>query len=566
MDENCGISEQSIGKTGSGVKVIAGEKRGSAEVEERTGLGHKRVKMRDLVSVLRAEVSLFTDMKFSIYEKTEMGTSKLVTDPAFSLIDLNANIVASSNATTSCVEETNKMASLGKKGNGRDGDFMKSKGFALDLNAEDVSSSINHESSYPCKTSAYLKSKDDFECASSVGPLDENESMRIWNEMKQNGFLSHTHGGAPMPKMQGRKSKTDGMKKKIELAKKERVDRFAKIAAPSGLLNGLNPGIINHVRNSKQVHSIIEALVKSEKRENAHSRSKVPSNQTKWGLKDHNERKKDQENLDGPGASRFNPAVEDLPGDTCTSGYLTSLNKSISLNSVFTGGDGGSCMVAGKMVYHPNPNIGIEDDALALKLSSSTTIASDNTSSLSNEESANLASVNSLSIKAANVASQWLELLHQDIKGRLAALRRSKKRVRAVIHTEFPCLFSREFTSNQENSSYDTQSTSIGHVDNANAHAHRGRWTALFDQMDRALSEEEGQLESWLNQVRQMQQQCEQGLQKYGALLHQLAILQNDCRLEKAESSETDLAVRAAAASIYSTCNFLSSMENLPCC
>lgn len=55
MDENCGISEQSIGKTGSGVKVIAGEKRGSAEVEERTGLGHKRVKMRDLVSVLRAE-------------------------------------------------------------------------------------------------------------------------------------------------------------------------------------------------------------------------------------------------------------------------------------------------------------------------------------------------------------------------------------------------------------------------------------------------------------------------------------------------------------------------------
>lgn len=37
-------------------------------------------------------------------------------------------------------------------------------------------------------------------------------------------------------------------------------------------------------------------------------------------------------------------------------------------------------------------------------------------------------------------------------------------------------------------------------------------------------------------------------------------------RLEKAESSETDLAVRAAAASIYSTCNFLSSMENLPCC
>ncbi|XP_075108222.1 uncharacterized protein LOC107769149 isoform X2 [Nicotiana tabacum] len=470
MEEDCGISDQSIGVTGSGTKVMVGEKRGRVQVEERSELCHKRVKMRDLESVLRRE------------ERTEMGT-----DPALRLLDLNANIAAPGNATASHVEETDKLPSLGNKDNGPEGDSMKSKGFALDLNAEDVSSSINHEPLYPCKNSS-LKSKDDFECASSVGPLDENESMRLWNEMKQNGFLSHTHGVAPMPKLQGRKSKNDGMKKKMELAKKERVSRFAKIAAPSGLLNGLNPGIINHVRNR------------------------------------------------------------------------------------FIGGDGGSCMVdtrvTGKTVYHPNHNIDTEDDALVLKLSSTTTIASDNTSSLSNEESANLASVTSLSVKAANVASQWLELLHQDIKGRLAALRRSKKRVRAVIHTEFPSLLSKEFSSNQENSSYGSQNSSVGHFDNSIAHAHRARWTALFDQMDRALSEEEKQLESSLNQVRQMQMQCEHGLQKYGApySLHQMGILQNDCRLEKAESPERDLAVRAAAASIYSTCNFLSSMENLPCC
>ncbi|XP_009786755.1 uncharacterized protein [Nicotiana sylvestris] len=545
MEEECGISDQSIGVTGSGTKVMVGEKRGRVQVEERSELCHKRVKMRDLESVLSRE------------EKTEMGT-----DPALRLLDLNANIAASGNANASPVDETDKLPYLGNKDNGHEGDSMKSKGFALDLNAEDVSSTINHEPLYPCKNSS-LKSKDDFECASSVGPLDENESMRLWNEMKQNGFLSHTHGGAPMPKLQGRKSKNDGMKKKMELAKKERVNRFAKIAAPSGLLNGLNPGIINHVRNSKQVHSIIEALVRSEKHENA---------QMKGGSKDLSERKKDQENIIGPGASKCNLAHKDLPGSRCTSGYLTSLNKSISLNSGFIGGDGGSCMVdtrvTGKMVYHPNHNIDTEDDALALKLSSTTTIASDNTSSLSNEESANLASVTSLSVKAANVASQWLELLHQDIKGRLAALRRSKKRVRAVIHTEFPSLLSKEFSSNQENSSYGSQNSSVGHFDNSIAHAHRARWTALFDQMDRALSEEEKQLESSLNQVRQMQLQCEHGLQKYGVpySLHQMWMLQNDCRLEKAESSERDLAVRAAAASIYSTCNFLSSMENLPCC
>ncbi|KAF6176462.1 hypothetical protein GIB67_011396 [Kingdonia uniflora] len=36
----------------------------------------------------------------------------------------------------------------------------------------------------------------------------------------------------------------------MEIAKKEQVARFSKIAAPSGLLNGLNPGIINHLQLS----------------------------------------------------------------------------------------------------------------------------------------------------------------------------------------------------------------------------------------------------------------------------------------------------------------------------
>lgn len=43
-------------------QVIAGEKRGRVGVEERTGLCHKRVKMRDLESVLRTEGSLFTNI------------------------------------------------------------------------------------------------------------------------------------------------------------------------------------------------------------------------------------------------------------------------------------------------------------------------------------------------------------------------------------------------------------------------------------------------------------------------------------------------------------------------
>ncbi|CAN1852478.1 hypothetical protein LINPERHAP1_LOCUS40664 [Linum perenne] len=210
----------------------------------------------------------------------------------------------------------------------------------------------------------------------------DKDPLKIWKEMKQNGFLSspHAHGGVPVPKQRGRKPKNDIMKRRMELAKKEQVDRFTKIAAPSGLLNDLNPGIINHVRNSKQVRSIIEALVKSEKLDNNREES----------LKD----------------SHIRAGSKELGG-----------------------------------------------------------------------------------MSAASVASQWLELLQQDIKGRLTALRRSKKRVKDVLNTDLPLLISREFGSNQENTT---------------AAMHQARWTQLFNQMDKALCEEQMQLVSVLERTSYM--------------------------------------------------------------
>ena len=56
-----------------------------------------------------------------------------------------------------------------------------------------------------------------------------------------------SHGGIPTPKQSMRKINSDVIKKKMELVKREQVDRFTKIATPSGL----NPGIINYVRNKK---------------------------------------------------------------------------------------------------------------------------------------------------------------------------------------------------------------------------------------------------------------------------------------------------------------------------
>ncbi|KAK1387285.1 hypothetical protein POM88_015463 [Heracleum sosnowskyi] len=95
---------------------------------------------------------------------------------------------------------------------------------------------------------------------------------------------------------------------------------------------------------------------------------------------------------------------------------------------------------------------------------------------------------------AANVASQWLELLQHDINGRLGALRRSKKRVRSVIQTDLPLLISREFSHNQQNDLYVTKIPVPSSSVNATANLHKARWSMLFNQMENALSDEERQL------------------------------------------------------------------------
>ncbi|XP_028074162.1 uncharacterized protein LOC114276582 isoform X2 [Camellia sinensis] len=558
-----------------------GEKRSSDDFEESSELGRKRVKMRDLDSVLHSEEMIKAKHHpFSVEKEKSDEVSKDATktisdftraeitamvDPAARSLDLNTEVcVANNSASGDTLACSNKLSSFGKDDIGHDVNLPTSRGFGWDLNAEDVSNSLNQDPFYPYKNHENLKSGDASECGSTTGPLEEKDPMRVWKEMKQNGFLSSSHGGIPVPKPRGRKSKSDGLKKKMELAKREQVDRFAKIAAPSGLLNELNPGIINHVRNSKQVHSIIEALVRSEKLENRHAKQ---ANSTKSGTKEITDRK-DKENVNDLGINRVGLSHDDGSLSTLSASESVLFNHSrrhsdLSKLERWTFGKT-SCSSS-----HANQDN--KDDILALKLSSSITMASENTSSLSNEESANLTSVSSLSVKAASVASQWLELLHQDTKGRLAALRRSKKRVQSVIHTELPFLMSREFSCNQENDPYVMKNSAAGCSDNASVHAdvHQARWSALFEQMDKGLSEEEKQLESWLNQVKEMQLHCERGLQHFHYSAFQdsqwLGTSDNNSRLEEVNNSERELAITAAAASIYSTCNFLLSTENLPC-
>ncbi|XWS08364.1 hypothetical protein CRYUN_Cryun41cG0073400 [Craigia yunnanensis] len=468
---------------GSDSKLV-GVKRSIDDLEERHGISPKRIKMRDLDSVICSEeinrhnskslkrkessqqlqfsgegVSQVTEVPVTFnfdgsqVEITKGENLSAVVHPVSLPLDLNTeiriDINESSDDNPKCEENFDKLCS-------QESNCVTSKGIGLDLNVEDVSSSsINHESI--CHQHVKnLKPKDVSECGSSIGPVEEKDSLRVWKEMKQNGFLSSSqggismqngllssspggismqngllssspggismqngllsssYGGIPVPKQRGRKSKNDVLKKKMELAKKEQVDRFTKIAAPSGLLNGLNPGIINHVRNRKQVHSIIEALVKSEKLENLQSEGKQASH-VKSGTKDE-DGKKDHGNMDDSGFHRLSCYHEDGPPNTTsmskkTRGYLVPMHKPFPSISEERSGNGDSSMV----------DLVSEDDALALKLSSSTK-ASENSSSLSNEESANFTGASSLSVKAATVASQWLELLQQDIKGRLLGI------------------------------------------------------------------------------------------------------------------------------------------------
>ncbi|RID72994.1 hypothetical protein BRARA_B00168 [Brassica rapa] len=263
------------------------------------------------------------------------------------------------------------------------------------------------------------------ECGSS-----SNDPMKLWEAMKQNGFLSNPHGGVSVssshggipapPRKRGRRSKsndaTDMVKKrKVEIARKEEAERFARLAAPSGLLNELNPGIINHVRNKRQVLSIIQSIVESDKDS---------------GNVYHHHPMRHRKNLEGvyTDASRY-----DMPDGEFSEDNNTTADK-----------------------------------------------LSENASSLSSEEAEGLNHASVLTVKAATVASQWLELLHQDIKCRVSGDQQLIFKIIDAMKTTRPALF---------------------------AVARRGAGDALL--------------------------------------------------------SDKDFVVRAAAASIYSTCNFLASKENI---
>ncbi|MQL85798.1 hypothetical protein Taro_018322 [Colocasia esculenta] len=553
-----------------------GERRNIGEdLDAGTELGPKRIKMRDLESVLYIEGTKTHNSECRKAKETmdELcstdgnGKSKNVehpesvhsyeqqpsiggpatSPPSISAACLSLGLVGSSHSpvSKSCVASSTQKSDAVKPTflEGIDGErnisVKSSRGFDLDLNATDHAG-VEYNPFHPYKKLGHTIPTDPSECGSTTGPLEESESLRKWKEMKQNGFLSSSHGGIPSaPKQHGRQSKKrkeDEPKRKVDATKGETASRFTRIAAPSGLLSGLNPGIINHVRNRKQVHSIIEAIVRSET-----SDEQI-----------HNESQKRNEEVDRK-ANRFN-----VPSSI--------FSFSVPECSI---GTSGLDMAEGK--YHHGSvsshlTSGSEHDNLTLKLSSAGTMASENASCMSSGYiSGSQDNVSALSFEAATVASQWLQLLYQDVRGRLAALRRSRKRVRNVIQKELPYLLSAELSSTQDKKPCLWQSIDAGSSNQGTSFMHVRKWKSLFSQMDKSLSEEGKHLERVLDQVKGMQMQCEKGLKSVNEDCLPLMGSSHEARLKQEEALQGEFAVRAAAASIYSTCNLLMTSENVPC-
>ncbi|KAG8058043.1 hypothetical protein GUJ93_ZPchr0002g25011 [Zizania palustris] len=404
----------------------------------------------------------------------------------------------------------------------------------LDLNIVDSSEAAELNPFFPYKKLGQSTVSDPSECGSTTGAVGESESHRKWREMKQNGFLSSSQGTAVGHKPRGRpaKRKRDDEFKKSNFTQNEQANKFMKVAAPSGLLSGLNPGIINHVRNSKQVYSIIKAMVHSENLEKENQQ--IFSSQTGERGKEVSERTHDQRYGDSLMNCHF-----------MMKGGNSQFHQGLSTASQFLQEDG---------------------DNLKLQLSSAVTMASERTCSTSADDIAsNHDYMASLSVKAANVASQWLELLQQDIRGRLAALKRSRKRVRNALHTELPYLISTEFSSCQENEPSIVHSSEGGCTEKTVSEAHVARWKSLFVQMDRALQEEGMQLENRLKEVQEMQSNCDKGLRYMACEAPLVGPMAELWKLRNSETPESEWAVQAAAASIYSTCNLVMKTENVPC-
>lgn len=403
--------------------------------------------------------------------------------------------------------------------------------------------------------------------------------------------------------IQVKRLKHEPLKQKKEGDKKEQVSKFSRVTAPSGLLAELNPGIVSHVRNSKQVHAILEAVVGSDaltayqdSKENfrqapkTRAEEKIPG--TNYTVTDVFENG-DSEIMDmhhaGSDAleARYehqsseaaNRKLEErLISDSCASDHLfdnVERPADANLNE-----EGFEHLAA---IEDSIPPVECNRDWFYSKQTAGERCNLQGTFSChchycrpNDPSGMDLTCSASLSVKAATVASQWLELHYQDIKGRLAALKRSRKRVRAMIKEEFGYTSLDHISATRKVDKLFVQASSGDQHANmlANAeHDHMEKWRSLFSHMDNCLNVEGTKLEKSLQRIKEMQAHCKWGLEELQGITsdcpqqQQPEAFEDELRskVASAKKIERRFAVEAAAASIYSTANFVATTEDVSC-
>eukprot|EP01018_Ginkgo_biloba_P038270 Gb_01956 [translate_table: standard] len=404
--------------------------------------------------------------------------------------------------------------------------------------------------------------------------------------------------------IQLKRLKNEALKQKKETGKKAQVNNFAKITAPSGLLADLNPGIINRVRNSKQVHAIIEAVVGSAAR-NAYPDSNCQNEPTiksengtlqGWsqmsvkvlengdsgivdtyqdgndlsGAKQEQPRKIAKEKLEERMVSDMNACDNDHILDSEKSPTDANLVDE-DVQCPTARGDSIPSTECNKDGFCPKEIAGEHNDLPG------TFRCSCHYCLPSKRPGVDLTCAASLSMKAAIVASKWLELHYLDVRGRLAALKRSKKRIRAVINDEFGSSSVQQTTSafykNDRFVQVPNNDQNANMLANAEHDLHMEKWRSLFIHMENCLNVEGAQLECSLQRIRKMHSHSVLGLEEFKRIISDCHEVQQPeasedqfkSKIASAETMERQFALGAAAASIYSTANFVTTTEDVAC-
>lgn len=402
--------------------------------------------------------------------------------------------------------------------------------------------------------------------------------------------------------IQVKRYKHEPLKQKKEGDKKEQVSKFSRVSPPSGLLAELNPGIISHVRNSKQVHAILEAVVGSDaltayqdSREifcpapKTKAEEKIPG--TNYTIVDVFENG-DSEIMDMHHAASdaleardehqssevaHRKLEERLISDSYASDHLFDIEErptDANLNE-----EGFEHLAAREDSVPP---VEYNKDLFYSKQTAGEQCNLQETSNChchycrpNDSSSMDLTCSASLSMKAATVASHWLELHYQDIKGRLAALKRSRKRVRAKIKEVIGYTSLDHMSATRKISELFVQASSGDQHANMLAdaeHDHMEKWRSLFSHMDHSLNAEGAKLEASLQRIKEMQAHCKWGLEEFQGITSDCPQQQRPeslgdefrSKVASAKIIERRFAVEAAAASIYSTANFVTT-EDVSC-